>query len=40
VKQAGNYEAVFDGTELPSGVYFYTLNSGEFTETKKMMMIK
>ena len=40
VKQAGNYEATFDGTDLPSGVYFCTLKAGEFTETKKMLMIK
>jgi photosystem II stability/assembly factor-like uncharacterized protein len=40
VKQAGNYEAVFDGTDLPSGVYFYTLKSGEFKETKKMILMK
>ena len=40
VKPAGSYEAVFDGINLPSGVYFYTLKSGEFTETKKMMLVK
>ena len=37
---AGEYERSFDGSNLPSGVYFYKLTSGEFTETKKMLMIK
>lgn len=36
----GNYEVEFDATELPSGIYFYKLSSGNFTETKKMMLIR
>jgi hypothetical protein len=45
-KSAGRYSAAFDGTNLPSGVYFYKLDvSGQtgitlFTETKKMVLIK
>jgi trimeric autotransporter adhesin len=38
--QAGTYSVVFDGTKLSSGVYFYKLMTKEFTETKKMLMIK
>jgi len=34
------YEVTFDGSIFPSGVYFYKLQSGEYTETKKMLLIK
>jgi photosystem II stability/assembly factor-like uncharacterized protein len=38
--QPGTYEVTFDGSNLPSGAYFYKLTSGNFVETKKMLMIK
>ncbi len=37
---AGNYTVQFDATDLPSGVYFYTLRAGEFVATKKMILMK
>lgn len=37
---AGSYEAEFNGTDLSSGVYFYTLKADAFTETKKMILVK
>jgi hypothetical protein len=37
---AGRYEVVFDGTNYPSGVYFYELYTGEFIETRKMLLLK
>jgi photosystem II stability/assembly factor-like uncharacterized protein len=37
---AGTYEINFNASELNSGVYFYTLKTNEFTETKKMTLIK
>ncbi|MBS1518819.1 MAG: Omp28-related outer membrane protein [Bacteroidetes bacterium] len=37
---AGNYNAEVDGTNLSSGIYFYTLSAKGFTETKKMNLIK
>ncbi len=39
-KPAGAYEVDFDATNLTSGIYFYTLSSGEFTKTRKMILIK
>jgi photosystem II stability/assembly factor-like uncharacterized protein len=37
---AGNYREIIDLTGLPSGVYFYSLISGDYKETKKMMLVK
>jgi len=39
-KEAGNYEVNFNATGLSSGIYFYTLRSGNFIETKKMILLK
>jgi len=36
----GSYSVDFNGTRLGSGVYFYRLITNEFTDTKKMMLIK
>ncbi len=38
-KPAGKYEIVWDASYLPSGVYFYQLNTENFIETKKMIII-
>jgi hypothetical protein len=38
--KAGVYNADFDGRDLSSGIYFYTLKTSKFTETKKMMLVK
>jgi hypothetical protein len=38
--QTGNYEADFDASNLPSGVYYYRVETGEFAQTKKMVLIK
>jgi len=40
VKSAGNYIVGFNASNLPSGAYFYRLETNSFTETKKMMLIK
>ena len=39
-KPVGDYEVEFNRIELPSGMYFYQLRAGSFTETKKMVLIK
>ena len=40
IKQAGNYDVTFDAKNLSSGVYFYRLQAGSFTEIKKMVLMK
>ncbi|MBN8545881.1 MAG: T9SS type A sorting domain-containing protein [Ignavibacteria bacterium] len=40
VREAGNYEISFDARGLSSGVYFYTLSSGEFSQTKKLVLMQ
>jgi hypothetical protein len=40
LKIAGSYTIEFNGTNLPSGVYFYRLESGNYKESKKMVLIK
>jgi len=37
---AGNYEVDFNASNLPSGIYFYRLNAGSYSSTKKMIILK
>ncbi|MBK8552320.1 MAG: T9SS type A sorting domain-containing protein [Ignavibacteria bacterium] len=39
-QNAGSYEVKFDGSGLSSGVYFYRLEAGDFSEVKKMVLVK
>ena len=36
----GVYEVEWYASSMPSGVYFYKINAGDFSETKKMVLIK
>ena len=40
VREAGYYSVTFDAKSLSSGTYFYKLTEAEFTQTKKMILIK
>ena len=38
--KAGFYDVKWNASDYPSGVYFYKLTAGEFTETRKMILVK
>jgi Secretion system C-terminal sorting domain len=40
VQTTGVKEVEFNAANLPSGIYFYTINTGGFTDTKKMILVK
>ena len=40
IKSPGRYEVEFDSNGLPSGIYFYTIQAGKFTDSKKMILLK
>ncbi len=39
-KAPGNYEVKFDGSNRASGVYFYRIRAGDFTQTKQLVLVK
>lgn len=39
-KPAGTFEISFDAGALPSGIYFYRLQAGDYVETKRMVVVK
>jgi beta-glucuronidase len=38
--EAGTYTRTWDASRFPSGIYFYQIRAGSFTDTKKMVLIK
>ena len=39
-QEAGHYQVIFNGSNLPSGTYFYKLEAGKFVEVRKFLLIK
>ncbi|HAB53122.1 MAG TPA: peptidase S8, partial [Ignavibacteriales bacterium] len=37
---SGSYEVNFDASKLSSGVYLYTIKAGNYTASKKMILMK
>lgn len=40
VKEKGNYRVQFNGENLSSGVYIYTIRFNNFIESKRMILMK
>ncbi|MHA2101584.1 MAG: T9SS type A sorting domain-containing protein, partial [Candidatus Kariarchaeaceae archaeon] len=40
VREAGSYEIEFNANNFSSGIYYYKIASGNFVETKKMILLK
>jgi photosystem II stability/assembly factor-like uncharacterized protein len=38
--KAGTHEISWDASKFTSGIYFYTIKAGDFTDTKKMILVK
>ncbi len=39
-KEAGQHEITWDASNIQSGIYFYRITAGDYTETKKMVLLK
>lgn len=39
-RQAGTHSIEFNSDALPSGIYFYKINSGKYSEVKKMILLR
>ena len=39
-EKSGNYKVKFNGSQYNSGIYFYKLQAGSFSQTKKLILVK
>ncbi|MDZ4712421.1 MAG: agmatine deiminase family protein [bacterium] len=39
-QNAGSYSVKFDGSNLSSGIYFYKIEAGNYSDTKRMILLK
>ena len=39
-QKLGKYSVEFDAGQLPSGIYFYSLDAGKYSDTRKMLLLK
>lgn len=39
-QKAGNYNVQFNASSLPSGIYIYTLKAGQFSSSRKLLLLK
>ncbi|MCZ7616654.1 MAG: T9SS type A sorting domain-containing protein [Ignavibacteriaceae bacterium] len=40
IQSSGRYESLFDASNLPSGVYIYSLRVNDFVQNNKMTLLK
>lgn len=40
LRNSGRYDISFDGTNLPSGIYYYRIKAGNFEAVRKMVLVK
>ena len=40
LKPAGVHEVTFNASDLPSGIYYYRIKAGDYTDARKMMLVK
>ncbi len=40
IQQAGRYDVTFDASQIPSGIYFYSIEAGDFKAVRKMTLLK
>ena len=40
IKSPGRYKVMFDGSSLPSGIYYYRIEAAGYVQTNKMLLLK
>ena len=39
-REAGQHDVSFDGSNLPSGIYLYRIEAGQYSASGKMVLLK